>query len=139
MKLFRCKYRWISSKETSSANQSALWLQVPSSQSFNLFFSTTALAISYATFKRHCTYPEDFQPGPRSDVKSNQSLTGIFQETTNENRAARYSMPQFIRTMKDCFMKILVVMLNFQRWHLRFNWWQTYNYENNHDKIYLHT
>ena len=85
-------------------------------QSFNLFFSTRAQVISYATFKRHCTYPEDLN----LDLEVTWSQIRVKQEyskkyTTSENREARYSMPKCIRTMKDCVMRILVVMLNFQR------------------------
>ena len=118
MELFRCKYRWISSKKIFSANQSALWLQVPNSQSFNLFFFTKTREISSTTFKRECTYPKDLN----QDVEVMWNQIWVKQEyckkyTTGENQAARYSNN--------------VVNKNYERLMSRFlchrEWWQLMN------------
>ena len=107
--------KWTNTNKTSCL-WSIIWKQELNLQSFNLFFSTKAQAISYATFKRHCTYPEDLN----LDLEVMWNQIRVKQEyskkyTTSENHEARYSMPKCIRTMKDCVMRILVVMLNFQR------------------------
>ena len=58
---------------------------------------------------------QGLQSGPRSDAKSesNRNIPRNILQVKIELQDTQ--MPQFIRTMKDCIIVILVVMLNFQR------------------------
>ena len=108
MECYRYKRQWISSKETSSASQSALWLQVPSSQSNNLFFSTKAQAISYATFKQHCTYLEDLNLDlevMRNQIRVKQEYSKKY--TTSENWEARYLNAKVYKNYERLMVRFL--------------------------------
>ena len=113
--------------------------------SINLFFSTTAQAISYATFERHCTYPEDLN----LDLEVMWNQIRVKQEyskkyTTNENRATRYSNAAVCENYErlcneDSYCHVeFSEMKGWDGIHSRFNWKQTCNYEKNYDKIYFH-
>ena len=88
------------SKETFSGNQSALWLQVPNSRSFNLFFSTNKAQVkSCATFKRHCPYPKDLNLDP--ELMWNQIKVEPRNMQQVKIKLQGTQILHFIRTMKD--------------------------------------
>ena len=138
-----CTTKWINTNKTSCL-WSVIWKQELNLQSFNLFFSTKAQAISYATFKRHCTYPEDLN----LDLEVMWNQIRVKQEyskkyTTSENREARYSNAEVYKNYERLCHEGSCCHVDFSEtngWdgaHSRFNWWQTNNYENNYDKIYF--
>ena len=61
-----------------------VWKQELNLQSLNLFFSIKAQAISKYNFQTTMYLSWEPQPGPRSNVESNQNQTGIFQEINNK-------------------------------------------------------
>ena len=81
---------------------------------------------TYFSLPRHKQYPTQLLNDLNLDLEVMWKQIRVEQEyskkyTTSENQASRYSMLQFIRIMKDYFMRILVVV-----WVFRDEWLRRY-------------
>ena len=117
-----------------------VWSRELDLQSLNLFFPTKAQTISNTTFPKDLNLNLEMM---LNQIRVKQENSKKY--TRNENLAARYSNAEVYKNYErlcheDSCCHIVFSEMNDQvSMHSWLNGQQTYNCENSHDKIYIHT